>query len=480
MGFIDNIFNGRKKKEQERLHQERQASLDANLERTTTVQEQNADVQAKNTEIQKSAMEIAWKNQELNEQLTKLVLDNERTKNLLLERENKIRAKQEEFDERQKEIRREEINITARNSETRKNEQLVTEQQKNLEAESKRVSERETEAEKIKTESEDEKEKYQSLYDELEVDKGNIKTLEEEARRKNKEADEKTATANAIFEKSKVIDDEIKEKEKKFEEHRQEIEKALNEKIEEYDRRLEDLNAVKGIIDDVKFDKSKEGKEAKIVVKEAIRQANKALTDIKTKFEELDEKYSSGTFKGFATPLSEIDKYFDELKTQYIQVKEHIASQDNLPPSVSKWLGSIEECINNADKFVKSWEFSEAYRNIVWGLATCKNYELLLTILIDYAETGAEENSTNETEEEFIDWYLILEVEPDANENEIKKQFKKLMLIYHPDKAPEDKKEEYHAKAVLLNQAYEILSDTEKRKAFDEKRSNRKQKNNHE
>ncbi|MBA2583831.1 MAG: DnaJ domain-containing protein [Bacteroidetes bacterium] len=418
-------------------------------------------------------MTIAWKNQELNEQLTKLVLDNEITKNLLLERENKIKAKQDELDERQKDVRREEIEITARKAETRKNEQLAAEQQKNLEAETKRVKERELEAEKVKTKSENEKEKYQSLYDELEIDKENINTLEEAARRKNKEAETQTAAANAIFEKAKVIDEEIKAKETKFEEHRESIEKSLNEKIAEYDRRIEDLNAVKGIVDDVKFDKSNEGKEAKIVVKEAIRQAKKALTDIKTKFEELDEKYSSGSFKGFATPLSEIDKSFEELKSQYLQINEHFSSEENLPPSVSQWLGSIEESINNADKYIKSWEFSEAYRNIVWGLSTCKNYVLLLTILNDFANPGTEDIPQNE-EDDFEDWYDILEVESDADEKVIKKAYRDAAKKHHPDKNNGDKESEGKFKKVA--EAYEILSDPDKRKAFDEKRNNRKQK----
>jgi chromosome segregation ATPase len=471
MGLFDNLFNGKKKKEQEKLQQERQAALDANLTKTTNLQERIVELQERNTELQNSVMEITWKNHGLNEQLKHLVLDNERTKNLLLHRENQIKSKQDELDERQKEIRRAEIEITARKAEVRKNEQLLADEQKKLENETKRLKEREEEAEKLKVESEQNKEKYQSLFDELEVDKENISTLEEAARRKNQEADEKSAAANAIFEKAKVIDDEIKAKEAKFEEHRESIEKSLNDKIAEYDRRLEDLNAVKGIIDDVKFDKSKEGKEAKIVVKEAIRQAKKDLTDIKTKFEELDEKYSSGTFKGFATPLSEIDKNFEELKSQYLQIKEHIDSEENLPASVLKWLSSIEESINNADKFIKSWEFSEAYRNIVWGLSTCKNYELLLTILNDFATSGTED-IPQEEEEIFEDWYDILGVEPDADEKEIKRAYREVAKKHHPDKNNGDKESEEKFKKAA--EAYEILSDPEKRKAFDEKRKNSK------
>ena len=462
--IFDILFSRSRKNEQ--IRQERQAALEENLQKTTSGQQIN-------TEIQKGTLEVARRNHDLNEELKNLVLDNEKTKNILLERENKIQTTLNELEDRKNGVRKEEIGIAARKSDVRRNEQLADERQKKLDAEIKRVEERESEALKVKTESEIEKEKYQILYDELEADKSNIKTLAEEAIRKNKDAEEKVAAANVIHEKAKVVDDEIRAKEAEFEEHREAIEQSLKEKIDEYDRRLEDLDAVKGIVDDVKFDDSEDGKQAKIIVKEAIRQAKKALTDTKTKFDELDEKYASGTFKGFSTPLDEIDKSFEELKTQYVQVKEHFYAEESLPRSVSKWLNIIEDCISNADRSIKSWEFSEAYRNILIGLATCKNYKLLLTILQDYA--GEPSGESTETEhDDFIDWYEILEIDPDATEKEIKKQFRKLMSTYHPDKAPPDKRDEFHHKAVLLNQAYEVLSDTEKRSAFDELRSHRK------
>ncbi len=468
MSFIDELFTNKKKQEKERLHQERQAALDANIERSNQLQEQVHI-------LQKSNMEIAWRNEKLNEELVKLVEENDRTKNILLERENKIRDANTEVEERKKEVRKEEIVIIARISEVRKSEQSAEEQQNKLHSEAKRIIEREQEAEKAKDESKTIKEKYQTLYDELEVDRGNIKTLEEEARRKNKDADEKTATANSIFEKSRVIDEEIKAKETKFEEHRESIEKSLRDKIEEYDRKIADLDSVKGIVDDIKFDDSEDGQQAKIVVKEAIRQAKKSLTDIKNRFDELDDKYASGTFKGFSTPLTEIDKDFEELKSQYIQIKEHIVANESLPPSIYKWLDVIEDCIANADKSIKSWEFSEAYRHIIYGVSACKNYELLLNILMDWAGSGSDEDSVSE-DDDFTDWYIILEVDIEATIDDIKKQFRILIKKYHPDRAPQDKQEEYHKISAELNEAYDILCDEVRRKAFDEKRNKRKNK----
>lgn len=464
LGMFYNIFN--KGKEREQKLEARQFFLDKNIEKSNNIQQKNSDVQ-------KSIMEIVWKNQLLNEELTKLVSDNEKTKNILLERENKIRAINDELEERKKEVRKEEIVIEARKADLRKKEQIAEEKDKQLTSEETKVKEREFLAQQVKTESEAEKIKYQTLFNELENEKEIIKSLKEEALQKNIDADNKSAKANSIFEKARIIDEEIKEKQTKFEEYRDQIETSLNEKIAEYDRKLEDLSSLNNLVNDIKYDDSKDGKAAKIVVKEAIRQAKKALTDVKTKFEQLDEKYSSGTFKGFSTPIDEIDNCYKDLKAQYQQIKDHINANATLPISVSMWLESIEENIIKADTSIKSWEFSEAFRNIVLGLSTCKNYELLLKILNDWDSKSTGEENTSE-DDEFIDCYKIFEIDPNASFEEIKKQYKELAKKYHPDKAPEDKQAEFHLKMIQINIAYEILSNPEKRKVYNEKLNNYK------
>lgn len=65
------------------------------------------------------------------------------------------------------------------------------------------------------------------------------------------------------------------------------------------------------------------------------------------------------------------------------------------------------------------------------------------------------------------DLYQILKVNRIANENEIKKSFKKLSLEYHPDKN-KNNKEEAKAKFIQVVSAYEVLSDPKKRKQYDE------------
>ncbi len=64
-----------------------------------------------------------------------------------------------------------------------------------------------------------------------------------------------------------------------------------------------------------------------------------------------------------------------------------------------------------------------------------------------------------------IDYYEILEVSRDSNGAEIKKSYRKLALKYHPDRNPDDKEAEDRFK--LVNEAYQVLSDDEKRSIYD-------------
>ncbi len=67
---------------------------------------------------------------------------------------------------------------------------------------------------------------------------------------------------------------------------------------------------------------------------------------------------------------------------------------------------------------------------------------------------------------EYKDYYKILGVDRKAKEDEIKKAYRKLALKYHPDRNPDDSASEEKFKEI--NEAYQVLSDPEKRQRYDQ------------
>ena len=64
------------------------------------------------------------------------------------------------------------------------------------------------------------------------------------------------------------------------------------------------------------------------------------------------------------------------------------------------------------------------------------------------------------------DYYEVLEVDKKASADEIKKAYRKKAIQYHPDKNPGDKEAEEKFKEAA--EAYEVLSNPEKRARYDQ------------
>src|ERR1700722_17999452 len=63
-----------------------------------------------------------------------------------------------------------------------------------------------------------------------------------------------------------------------------------------------------------------------------------------------------------------------------------------------------------------------------------------------------------------VDYYEVLSVSRDASDQELKTAYRKLAMQYHPDRNPDPSAEE---KFKECGEAYSLLSDPEKRAAYD-------------
>ena len=64
-----------------------------------------------------------------------------------------------------------------------------------------------------------------------------------------------------------------------------------------------------------------------------------------------------------------------------------------------------------------------------------------------------------------VDFYEVLQVSREANDQELKASYRKLAMQYHPDRNPNNPEAEDKFKE--CSEAYQVLSDPEKRAAYD-------------
>lgn len=65
-------------------------------------------------------------------------------------------------------------------------------------------------------------------------------------------------------------------------------------------------------------------------------------------------------------------------------------------------------------------------------------------------------------------YYELLEIDKNASQEIMDKAYKLLVKKYHPDLQKQDNKEEYEKIIKKINEAYEVLSDKNKRKEYDD------------
>ncbi|KAJ6419032.1 hypothetical protein OIU84_029189 [Salix udensis] len=66
-----------------------------------------------------------------------------------------------------------------------------------------------------------------------------------------------------------------------------------------------------------------------------------------------------------------------------------------------------------------------------------------------------------------VDYYKVLQVDKTAKDDDLKKAYRKLAMKWHPDKNPNNKKEA-EAQFKQISEAYDVLSDSQKRAVYDQ------------
>ncbi|KAF6147041.1 hypothetical protein GIB67_036760 [Kingdonia uniflora] len=66
-----------------------------------------------------------------------------------------------------------------------------------------------------------------------------------------------------------------------------------------------------------------------------------------------------------------------------------------------------------------------------------------------------------------VDYYKVLQVDRSAKDDDLKKAYRKLAMKWHPDKNPNNKKES-ETKFKQISEAYDVLSDPQKRAVYDQ------------
>ncbi|KAM0945687.1 putative DnaJ domain, Chaperone J-domain superfamily [Dioscorea sansibarensis] len=66
-----------------------------------------------------------------------------------------------------------------------------------------------------------------------------------------------------------------------------------------------------------------------------------------------------------------------------------------------------------------------------------------------------------------VDYYNILKVNRNATDEDLKKSYRRMAMRWHPDKNPDNKKEA-EAKFKQISEAYDVLSDAQKRAIYDQ------------
>jgi DnaJ family protein C protein 7 len=144
-------------------------------------------------------------------------------------------------------------------------------------------------------------------------------------------------------------------------------------------------------------------------------------------------------------------------------------------------MGENRESVKLLDQSLENNpDYTKAYKLRASVNTALKEYQ---DAVRDYHEASTREPDSRELkdalkqaqkqlkESEKKDYYAILDVPRNATEHEISKKYKKMAMLYHPDRhatKSEDEKKEAAKKMQDVNEANDVLSDAKKRQRYDQ------------
>ena len=91
---------------------------------------------------------------------------------------------------------------------------------------------------------------------------------------------------------------------------------------------------------------------------------------------------------------------------------------------------------------------------------------LVAALLLAAGPRGAAARAKRKGKDKRPDYYEVLGLDKNFTEKDLKKAYRREAIKWHPDKNPDDK-EEAQDKFSEISNAYEVLSDPDKRRAYD-------------
>jgi len=203
------------------------------------------------------------------------------------------------------------------------------------------------------------------------------------------------------------------------------------------------------------------------------RIALKRLRAVENKKKEGNEAFSAKNYplaNQLFTEALEVDPKFDVLNSQlysnraatFVQMNKLSEAIQDCSKALELDANYVKAYIRRAQCYLKTERFEDAVRDFEKAQSLDQENEDLARQLKE-AKVALKKSLKK-------DYYKILGVSKEANDNEIKKAYRKLALQYHPDKnstLPEEEKA--HAEKMFkdIGEAYGVLSDEKKKRMYD-------------